>query len=497
MFFSRKKQPIPKPEKWSLDQPLLNLSGPRGDPWTLADAYEGTLIMGATGSGKSSGSGRTLALAFLEAGFGGMVLTAKKDERQQWEWYCAEAGRSHDLMIFGPNNGYRYNFLDHELNRKGEGAGLTENLVNLFSTVLEVAERQSGSGGREDEGYWRRSNRQLSRSAIDLLIQAQGTISIPELYKIIVTAPRSPGEAKSEAWMQNSFCFQCLLKADQRPKSPRQRIDYEICADYFLLEFASLSDKTRSVIVSTFTSMIDVLNRGLLRELFCTETNFTPELVEDGKILLIDLAVKEYSEVGLLAQTLMKYSLQRSIERRNLAENRRPVFLWADEAQYFVTSYDMQFQTTARSSRVATVFLTQNLSNFYAALGVGDKGKAEADSLLANLNSKIFHANGDPITNEWASSLIGRTRQFFVNAGNNYDPGDRVMQMLGMHQRSSTSAGLSESYEFEVQPSEFTTLRKGGAVNQGHVDSILFQGGRRFESTGRTWLPVTFVQKKP
>jgi hypothetical protein len=117
--------------------------------------------------------------------------------------------------------------------------------------------------------------------------------------------------------------------------------------------------------------------------------------------------------------------------------------------------------------------------------------------LLANLNSKIFHANGDPITNEWASSLIGRTRQFFVNAGNNYDPGDRVMQMLGMHQRSSTSAGLSESYEFEVQPSEFTTLRKGGAVNQGHVDSILFQGGRRFESTGRTWLPVTFVQKKP
>ena len=59
------------------------------------------------------------------------------------------------------------------------------------------------------------------------------------------------------------------------------RHDFEIVTDYFLMEFSSLSDKTRSVIVSTFTSMVDVLNRGLLRELFCTDTNITPAAIED------------------------------------------------------------------------------------------------------------------------------------------------------------------------------------------------------------------------
>ena len=125
--------------------------------------------------------------------------------------------------------------------------------------------------------------------------------------------------------------------------------------------------------------------------------------MERGTILVIDLPVKEFGEVGLFSQVLWKIAFQRAMERRSLKGSPRPVFLWADEAQYFVTSpNDMQFQTTCRSAGVATVFLSQNVSNFYAALGNGERGKAEADSIFANLNTKIFHANGDPVTNEWA-----------------------------------------------------------------------------------------------
>ena len=42
-----------------------------GDVWRIRDACEGTMIFGGTGSGKTSGSGRTLATSFLAAGFGG------------------------------------------------------------------------------------------------------------------------------------------------------------------------------------------------------------------------------------------------------------------------------------------------------------------------------------------------------------------------------------------------------------------------------------------
>lgn len=496
MWFAKRKRRTATNDPWCLSDGLLCLRPPAYDPWRLVDAFEGTLVLGATGSGKSSGSGRALALSFLGAGFGGLVLTAKKDEPALWESYCREAGRQGDLLVFGPDRPLRYNFIDHELKRKGDGAGLTENIVNLFSAVLEIAERQGGQGGREDEGYWRRANRQLCRNSVDLLILALGALSIPDLYRLVVSAPTSPQQVCSDAWRKTSFCYQCLEAADAAAKSPRQASDYTIVADYFLLEYPGLSDKTRSVIVSTFTSMIDVLNRGVLRELFCGETNVSPEAIEDGKILVVDLPVKEFNEVGVFAQVLWKYAFQRSIERRDVRKNPRPAFYWADEAQYFVTSYDMQFQTTARASRVATVLLSQNLSNFYAALGGGEKGKAEADSLVANLNTKIFHANGDPVTNEWASSLIGRTRQFFVNTSESYQPEDWLAVASGVRQQPSTTSGVSESYEFEVQPSAFTTLRKGGEANGGLVDGIVFQGGRRFDSTGRTWMRVTFQQKR-
>ncbi|MBL8828002.1 MAG: hypothetical protein JNM18_13575, partial [Planctomycetaceae bacterium] len=89
---------------------------------------------------------------------------------------------SHDRIApqsaFSPGSAWRFNFLDYELHRPGPGGGIVENLVNLFSEVLQVAERQAKFGGREDEGYWRRAMRQLVRNLLDLLILAQNYISI-------------------------------------------------------------------------------------------------------------------------------------------------------------------------------------------------------------------------------------------------------------------------------------------------------------------------------
>jgi hypothetical protein len=478
---------------WDLRQELLRLS--RSDGFTIGDSVEGVLITGATGAGKSTGSGALLARSYLAAGYGGLVLTAKFDERAQWETYCRETGRSDDLIIFSPGNPYRFNFMDFELTRQGEGAGLTENLVNLFAEVLQIAERQSGQGGREEEGYWRRANRQICRNLVDLLVMATGRISIPDLYRLVVSAPVSLNQVQSEDWKQRSYCFACLKAADGRALSPIQRHDLAVVTDYWLLEFPGLSDKTRSVIVSTFTSMVDVLNRGILAELFCGGTNVTPEATEEGAILLIDLPVKTYAEVGQFAQVLWKFAFQRSIERRNIAESPRPVFLWSDEAQFTTTAYDMQFQTTCRSARVATVLLSQNVSNFYAALGGNEKGKAQVDSLFANLNTKIWHANSDPVTNEWAASIIGRSRQYLTNSSSSYEPQDWLAVATGINMACQNSSGVTETFEFEVQPRQFTTLRKGGPANQWLIDGIAFQGGRRFQATGRTWMPVVFSQR--
>lgn len=479
-------------EPWDLSAPLLSWN--KLDAFTIGNAVEGTLVLGATGSGKTSGSGRAIATAFLSAGFGGLVLTAKPDERRNWEGYCRDTGRSDDLIVFGPSEPARFNFLDYELTRKGEGAGLTDNIVNLFSTVLEVADRNTGGSGREDEGYWRRACRQLCRNLVDLLAIATGRISIPDLYRLVVSAPTSLEQVASREWRGSSICCRYIDEAQQRIKTNREAQDLELVADYFLDEFPKLSDKTRSVVVSTFTSMIDVLNRGIMRELFCTETTVTPEAAGDGKIILIDLPTKTFNEVGAFAQVLWKHAYQRAVERRDVVANPRPVFLWADEAQNFTTSYDAQFQTTCRSARVATVYLSQNVSNFTAALGGEAKAKPAVDSLFANLNTKILHANGDAVTNEWAATMIGRTLQLFMNGSNSYPGGDMLPGTFFGTQQPQTSAGMSEHLEFAVQPSEFTILRSGGAANRRCVDAIVFRSGGVFRSTGRTWTPVVFQQ---
>lgn len=489
-----------KPRDWpDDDEALLELSEDRKkfDPqnfWCLRDAFEGIQVFGGTGSGKSSGSGQALARSFLSANLGGLVLTAKTDEVQIWVKYAEAEDRQNDLLIVRPDGELQFNFLRYELERPGAGAGHTENLVNLFCSVLESGDRKSGQLGGGD-AYWQRSLKQLLRNAIDLAVLALGTVDLPSLYRIIASAPVTRQEAEEDSWRSNSACGALLDEATKKHTDGERTSDLELTSDYFLKEFPGLAPETRSIIVSTFTSMADTFLRGVLRKLFCSGLNFSPEDCFGGKIIIIDLPVKEFNEIGQFAQVLFKFVWQRAVERRipvdisrsDAQESIRPVFLYADESQFFVNSYDALFQSTARSSRACTVYLTQNLPTYYAGFG-GPNGKHEAESFLANLQTKIFHANGDPVTNNWAADSIGKTKQVQLYGGLS----EGMMDKFG-----NQNAGGSLIFEYPVQPAEFTTLATGGPDHDFNVDSIIFQGGRswKVEDDTRNYIRHQFSQK--
>ena len=167
-----------------------------------------------------------------------------------------------------------------------------------------------------------------------------------------------------------------------------------------------------------------------------------------------------------MAAVLWKYCLQKAVERRTDNGNGlgRPLFIWADECQHFTSRYDPLFQATARSSRAASVYLTQNYPSLTAALGGGSEGRAMTDSLLGNMGTKIFHANSDRDTNQLGAELVGKRLQTLrsFGLGSSLSLGDSAS--VG----SSSNRGRSESMDFEIQPMEFSTLRKGGAENNGH-----------------------------
>jgi type IV secretory pathway TraG/TraD family ATPase VirD4 len=464
-----------------LAQPLLPLTD--SDFFTVRDACSGVQIWGGTGSGKTSGSGRALALAYLRAGFGGLVLAAKSDVVDEWREYARAAGRSGELLVIDDSGKHRFNFLDYELRRPGAGRGLTANLVRLFVTVYEGLSRQDAGGGNDP--YWMRAMMQLLRNAIDLAAIATGTVSVPLLHEIVMSAPISLAQVVDERWQQSSKCYELINTAGHKMGALDEWTNYDLrsVASYFMQEFPSLADRTRSSVISTFTSMADAFLRRPFRQLFCSTTTYVPELSHQGIIIVLNLPVKLYGEAGRAVQMMFKYMWQQALERRNVRENPRPCFLWADESQNFVSEYDMQFQTTARSSRGCTVYLTQNVNNYYAEMG-GKDSRARVNSLIGNFMTQIFHANADADTNTLAAEMIGRSWQ--VHDTRNWG---------GSLDSANIGGSQSLSYDYDVIPQKFTQLRKGGPENDLQVDAIAFQSGRIWSQNGRTFLPLTFQQK--
>lgn len=515
-----------------LDAPLLFLSPHRGDGFSLRDAMAGTHITGATGTGKSTGSGAALLDAFLRAGLGGLVLVAKPGE---YEWIVKRAnrtGRSHSVIRFSPDSGLRFNFLDYAIAADmAAGRGMvTMNIVTLIMKVTEAAMRGNELRGQAaEQPFWRLAPQELLSHAVDALFAAYGTVRLPELIQFILSAPQSEEEFHSDVFQRSSFHLRTIRKMVSDPVHPLTDADADAVMSYFRFNFGRLDARTRTNIVATMTSQLAPLLKGFMRDIFCTETTILPELsFTAGAIIVLDYPVKTHGDAGLLAQHIFKFLWQKSVESRDVKQYDRPVFLWADEAQFFITPYDIHFQTTARSSRACTVYLTQTYSNYYASIG-GNNPRDATLAFLANFQTKVFHGNADINTNQAAADMIGRSlqqrrsfstndgggfsQQHGENFGTSFQSGYGSTRSQGGHSTSwnagsgvnsgmsisdslsqswSETQGVSETMDFELQPGDFARLRSG-PENNWLTDAIWFHPGKRFHANGgRNHLPLSF-----
>jgi hypothetical protein len=281
-------------------------------------------------------------------------------------------------------------------------------------------------------------------------------------------------------WCRDSKCADYLGKAFVSSKSTERIVDFRETHQFFINEWPMLDVKTRSNILSTLMTRLTGLLRTPFRQLFCGTTTVTPSDSFEGKIIILNLPVKEFGEAGRFAQILFKTVWQRAVERRGSLG--RPVFIWADEAQFFVTKYDMQFQQTARSSRAASVYLTQSVVNFRASLDLSNSNSI-SDSLLGNLQTKIFHANACPLTNEYAERLFG----------------EELQSVSGYSAGPSGLTGSVAKMMLPILPAiKMTSIRKGGEVNNKAVDAYIFQAGRIWKGNdvnhNKNWILATFIQ---
>lgn len=428
--------------------------------------FEGWHVFGATGTGKTRGAGRAIATTLGELGDSdktrvrtGLILTAKEtDGSAFWD---DVPGINKRLTKFTDSRG-KFNFLRVATEVTGGGA---HDIAAIFMAALSRGD--TAVSGQDP--FWDNALRELLVNTIDLCLlrgEAEDRKDAPYL-----TLTQMSNIIRSDASNEGSWCrehIKAIKKGASRLSAPRH-LDFNAAATYWLSDFAKLDPRTRSNIVSSFAALAVLLDRSPMREWICadpTKGDLFQECFNESKVLLLDIPYKKYGETGRLAQVIVKTLWQRFIEKK-AAESQNPAspakpsastqavaatptpeggqrptnrwlswfsqsdagavttspttpdpaasresqediyFLWADESQYFITREDALFQQTARQSRVVTVYLTQNLSSYYAMLG-GDRAVPFVQSLLGNLRNRVFFQNADTATNEWASNSFGK-----------------------------------------------------------------------------------------
>lgn len=464
-----------------LDRALFNWT--QYDPFRVRDLLNGgCLIMGRSGSAKTTSSGKKLSQSVVnDPQSCGLAILPKPEDIQMWTAIFRKAGRLNDLIIFDAEGGNRCNFLGC-LKRPRD-------VVQFITTMSEVMKRGDGKGGGDNSRFYEQQEERAIYNAVAALQAAGERLTASNLHRFIMGAATSAEELGKPEW-RRKYHSMVLERGFKANKTPMEAHDFTLCMDMWLNEWAILMDaKTRGNILAGIQGTLHVMNTGIVREMVCGETNLSPADILAGKWVLVNFPPSVWGQAGLLISTGWKQLVEQAILERQADDDSPFVTIWCDEAHQFVTSFDSPFIAQCRSHKGCLVYLTQSVSSFYASMK-GENGRHQANALLANFATVIVHAS-DPVTAKWGVSKLGRRKELLFGGGSSPAEGGVWGELWG---RPQCNAHFSEHYENYLQEQEFLVGRTGGPGNNFLADAVVLKSGESF-SNGMNYLKVCFSQK--
>ena len=473
----REKRMSPaKPPADYLDTPLMYWSP--HDPFTIRDLLRSISIMGATGSGKTSGIGYQLGKALAACPrIGGIIIASKPEDRAVWQGILGDR-----LIVVGPGEKHRFNVIDFEAKHGADAREITQ-------CIMTISEALTRSEGQTGDRFFEKQDRRTIHNACEVLIQAYGRVDAWDVQRFINDAPLSIEELGQEKWREG-FHNKTMEKAGNKAKSQIEAHDFELAWQFWGSEWPALNDRTRSSILAGVMGQLHVFNTGIVRELIGTGTTISPEVFECGAWILVDMPIANYGVAGAFVAGAWKYATQRHVLRRAATAETPVTCIWIDEFQNYITSYDAKVLAECRSHLACMVVLTQSIHSFYSSIG-GREAQSHTKALLTNFGTKVAMTLGNEESAKYFSSLIGRA--IIRLGGSSSSGGGQVFEEFMGKYNLGTS--LNEHIEDLILPRLFMNgLRTGGPENGYIAEGWVIRNGTAF-SNGENAMLVGFSQR--
>lgn len=442
---------------------------------TARQACAGMMIIGASGSGKSSTIIDSLKTHLMSAVplMGGIITHAKRTDAEETEECIAYCSRQSDAIWVDATKQYRINFLEHLRKQTPEGTSIAV----CVSEGINVFRQLHHNNSRQEEPFWKAHQVKFDIAATTILICAGESLSFKKMIQICNSMPSSKEDLSSDEFLSNSACMQYIDKALSNKQPHQENLDMGL--SYLIDEMIQLDPRTRSNVVSTIQSGLYPATVGLVSEILDTDTNFTPECTFDGNILVLDFPPSVYYSEGNILNGAIHYLWMRDVMRRRLEESNRVVFSIVDECQLTVNSYMIHFSSVCRSQHAITVYATQSTASIEVKLN-SPHSKKMCEQWLGNLATKYFLCSTEVSTINYYVSTIGKDDETRVsyNASVNHD---------------TNSASTRLEYRNIIPEKEFRMLRTGGPKHDFLVDMVLVSQGMYFD--GQTYLRIEFPQR--
>ena len=391
-----------------------------GRCFTFAEGVRSTLVLGGTGSGKTTSVILPMLDALLRRGFGGVILDVKGNLGAQTRELAKACGRLDDVVEFGSSpDACATNLL----------AGMKQHEIADFFQVLAVhgMERDSNISWYAKGGSIAADVAQVFSSLSQVERNCHFSRQFTPTFKAVFTA------LSNHTFAANLWKFYCQeLGALRARYQHAQKPDYLMEAEAFyhavnaecfhvlLPEDIGASNKDAVTNKQQKTWMLQNILRRLkaiqathnLMDLFSSlaedavPLDFTDLVYRQKKVVLVHFSPDCGPTGALLSRCIKERFYQSILKNGSKLPSDQYTFMIGDEFQHILDVdserplNDMELFGLSREFHNINIIASQSMASLYA------KGGTHAvSSLLGNCMTKIMLQNSDPETLDWVAKV--------------------------------------------------------------------------------------------